>query len=154
MCAYLLLVDPWKPNSISTAIAVVNTIVAIAAQLTAMATLIVAIDVRRQATMATKGTNNARTKRTSDATPGDSEDFLAGEFSGEFTDLSDQLAANIGTIARLAVSNGGYFGISVSDDGVTSRLVIRRGTVATDRRFYRVTDLEHALAVALHKLGK
>lgn len=99
--------------------------------------------------MTTKGAklNGKRDKIEVDATS--KADFLTGLISGEFTDIQPQLAANIGTIAGLAISGGGYFGLSVSDDGVSAKLVIHRGNLQTDRRFYRIADLEAALAKCL-----
>lgn len=145
--------DP-DPDSIRMIIAATSLIVVLASLIAAIITLAVATYTRGTISMATKGTNNAKQQRTNSSTADHGEDFLAGEFTGEFAEISEQLAANLGTIAKLAVIGGGYFGISVSDDGVTSRLVIRRGAMATDRRFYRTSDLEHALAVALKKLAE
>jgi hypothetical protein len=83
-----------------------------------------------------------------DTTP---DDFPA-ELRGEFEDLPQQLSANIGTVARAAVLGGGYFGISVTDDGGSVRLAIRHGNFAIDRRFYDVRKLESALAYCIGKL--
>jgi hypothetical protein len=78
-------------------------------------------------------------------------DFPA-ELGGEFNELPKQLAANIGTVATLAVSGGGYFGFSCTDDGGSVRLVIRHGPLELDRRFYAVGKLEQALAYCVTKL--
>ena len=79
-------------------------------------------------------------------------DDFPDELGGEFTEIPDQLAANLGTVAGMVVSGGGYFGISVTDDGGSVRLAIRHGTLALDRRFYALTKLESALAYCVAKL--
>jgi hypothetical protein len=89
---------------------------------------------------------NTEVKR--DTTPDDFPD----ELRGEFEHLPKQLTANLGTIAGIAVSGGGYFGISVTDDGGSVRLAIRHGAFAIDRRFYAIGKLESALAYCLGKL--
>jgi hypothetical protein len=89
---------------------------------------------------------NPEVKR--DTTPDD----FPEELRGEFEDLPQQLAANIGVVARATVIGGGYFGLSVTDDGGSVRLAIRRGTFAIDRRFYDVRKLESALAYCIGKL--
>jgi len=87
-------------------------------------------------------------KNTGNTTPDDFPD----ELRGDFDTLSDQLAANIGAIAAIAVSGGGYFGISVTDDGGSARLAIRHKSFELDRRFYGIGKLEAALAYCLRKL--
>jgi len=79
------------------------------------------------------------------------DDFPA-ELLGEFAEIPAQLAANIGTIAGIAVGGGGYFGISVTDDGGSVRLAIRHKSLNLDRRFYGIAKLEAALAYCLRKL--
>lgn len=98
-----------------------------------------------------RGTKNATdATRTSarDTTPDDFPDELRGDFDA----LSGQLVENLGTIAALAVSGGGYFGISVTDDGGSVRLAIRHQSFNLDRRFYGIGKLEAALAYCLRKL--
>lgn len=102
--------------------------------------------------MTTKGTKDARTTKSARDADTEKEDFLAGELHGEFTELPEQFANTIGQVARLTIAGGGYFGLSVSDDGVSAKLVINRGKLRTERRFYRLTDVEAALAVCLNKL--
>jgi len=89
------------------------------------------------------------TERKADTTPDDFPD----ELNGEFSDLSDVLVRNIGAIAGLAVSGGGYFGVSVTDDGGSCRLAIRNGSFVLDKRFSTIAKLEGALAYCLRKLG-
>lgn len=74
------------------------------------------------------------------------------ELGGEFEGIPDQTLENIGTIAGLAISGGGYFGISVTDDGGSLRLAIRSGSFALDKRFYALAKFEGALAYCLGKL--
>jgi len=96
--------------------------------------------------------NNAKrgtADRKADTTPDDFPD----ELNGEFSDLPTQLVANIGTIAGLAISGGGYFGVSVTDDGGSCRLAIRNGSFILDKRFSTIAKLEGALAYCLRKLG-
>jgi len=95
--------------------------------------------------------NNAKRgaiERKADTTPDDFPD----ELDGEFSDLSDVLVRNIGAIAGLAISGGGYFGISVTDDGGSCRLAIRNGPFVLDKRFSTIAKLEGALAYCLRKL--
>lgn len=82
----------------------------------------------------------------------ETEDLLGADFAGEFGEVPTTLEAAIGCIARLAVIKGGYFGLSVSDDRVSCRLVVRTGKRGVDRRFYRLADLEAALAKCLTAL--
>jgi len=79
-------------------------------------------------------------------------DDFPDELSGEFAELPDQTIKNIGTIAGFAVRNGGYFGISVTDDGGSCRLAIRNGPFVLDKRFSTLAKFEGALAYCLRKL--
>jgi len=79
-------------------------------------------------------------------------DDFPEELRGEFEQIPSQLAANIGAIAALAVAGGGYFGISVPDDGGSCRLAIRHKSFELDRRFSGIGKLEGALAYCLQKL--
>ncbi len=88
------------------------------------------------------------TERKGDTAPDDFPD----ELSGEFDTLSKTLVGNIGTIAGLAVAGGGYFGISITDDGGSCRLAVRSGPFVLDKRFSTVAKLEGALAYCLRKL--
>jgi hypothetical protein len=95
--------------------------------------------------------NNA--PRRSTTKPGDTApDDFPEELLGEFGKLSDQLTSNIGVIAAMSVSGGGYFGISVTDDAGSVRLAIRCKAFELDRRFYGIAKLEAALAYCLRKL--
>lgn len=80
------------------------------------------------------------------------DDFPA-ELGGEFSTLPEQTLLNVGTIAGLAVSGGGYFGLSVTDDGGSVRLAVRSGSFVLDKRFYALGKFEGALAYCLRKLG-
>jgi len=79
-------------------------------------------------------------------------DDFPEEFDGEFLKLPNQLVKNIGVIAGLAVSGGGYFGLSVTDDGGSCRLAVRNGPFVLDKRFSTIGKLEGALAYCLRKL--
>jgi len=99
----------------------------------------------------TKGKDNDQrgpATHKADTTPDDFPD----ELSGDFAILPRQLVENIGTIAGLAVSGGGYFGISVTDDGGSCRLAVRNGSFVLDKRFSTIAKLEGALAYCLRKL--
>jgi len=96
-------------------------------------------------------TTNA-TRRPSTNAGNTTPDDFPDELRGDFDSLSDQLAANIGAIAAIAVAGGGYFGISVTDDGGSARLAIRHKSFELDRRFYGIGKLEAALAYCLRKL--
>ena len=79
-------------------------------------------------------------------------DDFPSELLGEFATLPSQTVQNVGTIAGLAVGGGGYFGLSVTDDGGSVRLAIRHGSFVLDKRFYGLTKFEGALAYCLGKL--
>ena len=79
-------------------------------------------------------------------------DDFPEEFDGEFLKLPSQLIKNFGTIAGLAISGGGYFGISVTDDGGSCRLAVRSGSFVLDKRFSTIAKLEGAMAYCLRKL--
>lgn len=79
-------------------------------------------------------------------------DDFPDELGGEFEEIPDRLAANIGTLAGMVCGGGGYFGVSVTDDGGSLRLAIRHGAFALDKRFYAVGKLETALAYCVAKL--
>lgn len=78
-------------------------------------------------------------------------DFPA-EFGGEFQSLSQQLCANLGTLAGLALVGGGYFGISITDDGGSIRLAVRSGSFQFDKRFYSLAKFEGATAWLARRL--
>jgi len=99
-----------------------------------------------------KGPTNVQNGRKAPPANADEEDLFAGEFVGEFADLPTTIENPIGVVARLVCSNGGYFGLSITDDGGSARLAIRTGKFVADRRFYRLTELEAALAKAFSKL--
>jgi len=99
---------------------------------------------KQESTNAKRGTTDRKT----DTAPDDFPD----ELNGEFSELSEQLVRNIGTIAGLAVSGGGYFGVSVTDDGGSCRLAIRSGPFVLDKRFSTIAKFEGALAYCLRKL--
>lgn len=99
---------------------------------------------KKEAANATKGNTVAKRDQAPD-------DFPA-ELSGEFAELSDVTVKNVGAIAGLSVRGGGYFGISVTDDGGSIRLAVRNGSFALDKRFYAVAKFEGALAYCLNKL--
>lgn len=76
------------------------------------------------------------------------------DLSGEFEELPAITVQNIGTIASLAVRGGGYFGLSITDDGGSARIAIRNGPFVLDKRFYQMSKFEGALAYCLRKLGE
>lgn len=78
-------------------------------------------------------------------------DFPA-EYGGEFQQLSPQLCANLGTLAGLTLASGGYFGISITDDGGSVRLALRRGPFQFDKRFYSLAKFEGATAWVARRL--
>jgi hypothetical protein len=102
--------------------------------------------------MATKGTkqneSNRFTRSEQTSLPAD----FPLELLGEFGSISEQLATNIGTIASLTIGKGGYFGISVSDDRCSAKLVVRTALLNFERRVYKTADLEKLLAYSLGKL--
>jgi hypothetical protein len=102
--------------------------------------------------MPTTGAKKNATRPKDSASTTQTPDDFPAELRGEFEEVGGQLAANIGTVAGMAVSSGGYFGISITDDGGSVRLAVRHGTLALDRRFYTVGQLESALAYLVGKL--
>lgn len=102
--------------------------------------------------MPTRGSKKDATASTGNTSRTHTPDDFPDELRGDFDEIPAQLAANIGTIAGIAVSGGGYFGISVTDDGGSARLAIRHKSFDLDRRFYGVGKLEAALAYCLRKL--
>lgn len=103
--------------------------------------------------MATKkGTNDAE-RRTTKSTGASAPDDFPVELLGEFAELPEQLVKNIGTIAGASVAGGGYFGISVTDDGDSCRLAVRSGLFVLDKRFGSIAKLEGALAYCARKLA-
>jgi len=102
--------------------------------------------------MATKGARDDNKRGAKTPNPPEAEDILSSEFVGEFGGIPASLEAAIGAICRLAVVNGGYFGVSVTDDRVSCRFVLRTERFVADKRLYRLADFEKALAVSLSKL--
>lgn len=102
--------------------------------------------------MATKGAKNVIKRGTSTDKDTAAEDIFGADFDGEFGAIPQEVEAAIGAIARLAVINGGYFGLSVTDDRVSCRFVLRTGRFTADKRLYRLSDLNQALQISLHKL--
>lgn len=102
--------------------------------------------------MATKKEQTRGQRDTSHAAGNIAPDDYPDSLDGEFAGLPAQTVQNIGTIAGLAVSGGGYFGLSVTDDGGSARLAIRHGSFALDKRFYGLAKFEGALAYCLSKL--
>lgn len=140
------------PQFLRIVIAVTNALIAITTVVSALAKLAHYLKNKDHKAMTKKGTNNADAKRKSAPSDADTEDLLDGQFAGEFVQLPEGLTVALGTICRLALVNGGYFGLSVTDDGITARLALRTGKYHVDRRFYRLPDLEAALAKCLEKL--
>lgn len=140
------------PQFLRITIALTNALIAVTAVITGLARLFHYWRTRKEPKMTAKGTKVASTKRTERPPSTEVADFLAGELIGEFSELPEQLANTIGQVARLAITGGGYIGLSVSDDGVSAKLVVNRGQLRTERRFYRITDLEAALAICFSKL--
>lgn len=114
--------------------------------------LTVLLLVLRRIEMTTKGPKNVVNGRKTTGTDVPSEDLFDGEFPGEFADLPKTIENPIGVVARLVCSNGGYFGLSITDDGGSARLAIRTGKFVADKRFYRLTELEAALSKAFSRL--
>lgn len=114
--------------------------------------LLLAIKIGEGAIMATKGAKNVVKGRESTASDIEAEDIFGAEFSGEFGNIPETLEAAIGAIARLAIVNGGYFGLSVTDDRVSCRFVLRTARFTADKRIYRLSDLSSALQISLKKL--
>lgn len=104
--------------------------------------------------MPSAGDKKSGTRQKTNQPAATAPDDFPEELGGEFEEMGGQLAANIGTVASLAVRGGGYFGISVTDDGGSVRLAVRHESVTLDRRFYALGKLEAALAYLVRKLGE
>lgn len=115
-------------------------------------TLTVVLLLLERILMPKKGPNNVNNGRKAPDQNAPTEDLFDGEFPGEFTDLPKTIENPLGVVARLVCSNGGYFGLSITDDGGSARLAIRTGKFVADKRFYRLTELEAALAKAFSRL--
>jgi len=102
--------------------------------------------------MTTRGSKKDATTSAGNTSRSHTPDDFPDELRGDFDEIPPQLAANIGTIAGIAVGGGGYFGLSVTDDGGSARLAIRHKSFDLDRRFYGIGKLEAALAYCLRKL--
>ena len=96
-----------------------------------------------------KKNGNARAKITS---PIGLPDDFPSELLGEFANLSDVTAGNIGHICRWAVSGGGYFGFSITDDGDSCKLAIRSKKLSIEKRCGSLVQLETLLAYCRKKL--
>lgn len=62
--------------------------------------------------------------------------------SEEFGNLPGQLTTNLGTVIGLVLRGGGYFGLSITDDGGAARIAVRCKRFTVDRRVYKLTDLQ------------
>lgn len=101
--------------------------------------------------MATKGTTDAKARPQSTqptALPDDFPDELRGEFSA----FSDVNRTCIGIIAGYAIVGGGYFGLSVTDDGDSCKLAIRCKKLAFEKRCGSLKQFEALLAYCQRKL--
>jgi len=93
--------------------------------------------------------SNARTS--SSSTPAmASADTVSYQFSLPFVELDRVTADNLGKLLRLALIGGGYFGISIPDDGGNCRLAIRCTRLVVDVRCHNFADFGTVLA-DLHK---
>lgn len=97
--------------------------------------------------------SNARGRETNNQRDTAPDDYPA-ELRGEFERLHGQVVQNIATVAAAAISGGGYFGLSVTDDSGSLRLAIRHGAFALDKRYYGLAQFETALAYCMRKLGE
>jgi len=102
--------------------------------------------------MESKGAKTHDAGRTNGHNAIEKEDLLDDAVTGEFAEIPQSLEAAIGAICRLSVINGGYFGVSVTDDRVSCRIVVNTGKGKHDRRYYRLADFSDVLAKLLPKL--
>ena len=97
-----------------------------------------------------RGETNATKRNKPVESLGVPDDFPA-ELLGEFSDLPDRLWTNIGTVIGLALAHGGYFGLSITDDGGSAKLAVRCTYVSFEKRVYKLADLERLTAYLLGK---
>lgn len=103
--------------------------------------------------MKAKGVKKHEPKREgSESGPSPTDEF-DNEFPSEFAGFPKQLIANIGPVIERALLGGGYFGISISDDRGSCKLVVRHGPFEFDRRLPTINHLEQALAFCFRKLA-
>ena len=101
--------------------------------------------------MPTKEKSSVPARKTPDK-PSTLPDDFPTELRGEFEQLPEQLTKNLGTIAGYAIADGGYFGISVTDDRDSCKLAVRCKSVTFEKRVGSITQLETLLAYCLRKL--
>jgi hypothetical protein len=96
--------------------------------------------------MPIKGVANVKRNRKATDNTDQTEDPLGDLASGDFEELPESLSSALGATVRAVTRRGGYFGLSTTDDGGSAKLVVRTGKVHVDRRFYKLADLEAAIA--------
>lgn len=79
-------------------------------------------------------------------------DDFPSELRGEFSELSDVNIKCIGIVAGHAVVGGGYFGLSITDDGDSCKLVVRHKKLAFEKRCGSLKQFETLLAYCQRKL--
>jgi hypothetical protein len=79
-------------------------------------------------------------------------DDFPSELRGEFSEFTDVNIRCIGIVAGHAVTGGGYFGLSVTDDGDSCKLVVRHKKLAFEKRCGSIKQLETLLAYCQRKL--
>jgi len=79
-------------------------------------------------------------------------DDFPSELRGEFSELSAVNIKCIGIVAGHAVTGGGYFGLSITDDGDSCKLVVRHKKLAFEKRCGSIKQLEALLAYCQTKL--
>jgi hypothetical protein len=95
-----------------------------------------------------KGGNNRPVPRETTPLPDDFPSELRGEFS-EFSAVNIKC---IGIIAGHATVGGGYFGLSITDDGDSCKLVVRNKKLAFEKRCGSLKQFEALLAYCQTKL--
>lgn len=96
--------------------------------------------------MPAKGRTNVKRVREVADSSAETTDPTIDIGGGDFTELPGTLEPALGAVIRVCVRKGGYFGLSVTDDGGSAKLTVRTGRVTVDRRFYKLADFTAAIA--------
>lgn len=103
-------------------------------------------------TVPAKGSENVKGRRKGPDPRPETEDLLSDLPSGDFASIPQQLEPAIGALCAVVLSGGGYIGFSTTDDGGSAKLTIRTAKHYVDRRFYKLADLEAAIATVFSRV--
>lgn len=102
--------------------------------------------------MPTKGAKNVQSSRKVELDATETTDPTSDIGGGDFTELPRTLEPALGAVVRVCTRGGGYFGLAITDDGGSAKLVVRTQHVVVERRFYKLTEFEAAIAKVFSSL--